>query len=279
MLRSLAVAGAVTVLAAYSARSQAGERPALPRWEIGGLAFGLSQPAYPGSDTQLARGLAVPYLIYRGKVLRADEDTAGLRALKTDRLEVDIGFAGAFGSRANEVPARSGMPRLGTLVEFGPRVKWRLTAPGRPVAGGRWTVELPLRGVFDLDHSFDRRGVSIEPELGYETRLANGLNLGITASTILGDRRLADSFYGVAPAFATAARPAYAARSGLIAWRLGASLSRPLGPDWRVFGFARIDSVSGAANADSPLVRQTTGATVGLGLTWTWMRSMEAGAE
>lgn len=32
-----------------------------------------------------------------------------------------------------------------------------------------------------------------------------------------------------------------------------------LSRDWRVFGFGRIDSASGAANEDSPLVRRTSG--------------------
>ena len=35
----------------------------------------------------------------------------------------------------------------------------------------------------------------------------------------------------------------------------------------------RVDTVHGAANRDSPLVRQTTGATVGLGVSYTWLRS------
>jgi outer membrane protein len=40
-----------------------------------------------------------------------------------------------------------------------------------------------------------------------------------------------------------------------------------------VFGFARVDSVAGAANRASPLVQQRNGATVGLGVSWTWLRS------
>jgi outer membrane scaffolding protein for murein synthesis (MipA/OmpV family) len=42
-----------------------------------------------------------------------------------------------------------------------------------------------------------------------------------------------------------------------------------------LFGFARIDSIAGSANKNSPLVRQTTGATVGVGVSYTWMRSSE----
>ena len=54
---------------------------------------------------------------------------------------------------------------------------------------------------------------------------------------------------------------------------------RDLSPDWRLFGFARVDTVQGAANRDSPLVRQTTGATVGLGVSYTWLRSSSRAAD
>jgi len=46
-----------------------------------------------------------------------------------------------------------------------------------------------------------------------------------------------------------------------------------------LFGFARLDSVLGGANQNSSLVRQTTGASVGLGVTYTWMRSSERAGD
>jgi outer membrane protein len=256
------------------------ERSAPPLWEMGAFAIGVSQQAYPGSDTQVSRALALPYFIYRGEVLRADRGAAGLRALRTDRFELDIGVAGAFGSRAAEVPARQGMPNLGTLIEFGPRLNWKLGDPAEARSStGRWRLELPLRGVFDLSDEFRHRGISFEPELIFERRSLGGLNYSVSASAIFGDQRLSDVFYGVAPEFATGSRTAYSAEAGLIAWRLGTSMSYALSRDWRVFGFARLDSVSGAANADSPLVRRTVGSTAGIGLSWTWMRSRQAGAD
>lgn len=256
------------------------ERGAPPLWEIGAFAIGVSQQAYPGSDTQVSRALALPYLIYRGEVLRADRGVAGLRALKTDRFELDVGFAGAFGSRASEVPARQGMPNLGTLVEFGPRLNWKLGDPAEARSSmGRWRLELPLRGVFDLSDEFRHRGMSFEPELIFERRSQGGLNYSASAGAIFGDQRLTDTFYGVPAALANATRPAYSAAAGLIAWRLGTSVSYTLSRDWRVFGFARLDSISGAANADSPLVKRTLAGTTGIGVSWTWMRSGQLGAE
>lgn len=241
-----------------------------PLWEIGALGVGLSQQAYPGADTQVHRAVVLPYLVYRGEVLRSDRETTGIRAVKTDRFELDIGVSGTLGARADEVQARRGMPRLGTLVEFGPRGRWDLgDAPG----GGRWRLDLPLRGVFDLNERGAYRGLSFEPRLTWQRRSPSGWAYATSVSAILGDQRLAQTLYTVEAAQALPDRPAYAARSGLVAWRLAATATRSLSPDWRVFGYARVDSVAGAANQDSPLVRRTAGASVGVGLAWTWMRS------
>ena len=255
--------------------AQAQTAAPLPLWELGAFGVGISQQAYPGSNEQINRGLALPYLIYRGQFLRADRETAGLRAIRTASFELDIGVAGSFGARSDEIDARRGMPDLGTLVEFGPRVKWHL---GNGPDGRRWLLELPLRGVFDLDEHARHRGMAFEPEIVFQRRTQAGWSYSTSVGAIIADRRLARTFYSVDPAFALPDRPGYAAAGGLVAWRFAASFSRPFSRDWRVFGFGRLDSVSGAANEDSPLVRRTHGATVGFGLTYTWLRS-ERSAE
>jgi outer membrane protein len=242
----------------------------LPLWEIGVVGLGMSQQAYPGASQQVGRGLALPYLIYRGRFLRADREGLGIRTLNTPRFEFDIGLAAAFGAPSDEVDARRGMPDLGTLVEFGPRLKWHLN---RGSGGSSTRAEFALRGVFDLDDRLSHKGISFEPRLIHEWRGSGGWRYNASVGALLGNRRLADTFYGVAPAYVTATRPAYTAESGLIAWRLGAGVSRELTPHLRIFGFAHLDTVAGAANRDSPLVQQTTGGSVGLGLTYTFARS------
>jgi len=239
-------------------------------WEIGAVGFAATQPAYPGASARVNRGLALPYLIYRGKFLRADSGGAGIRAIKTPRFELDLGFSGAFGSNSNDVEARNGMPDLGTLAEFGPRLKWKLVAwPGK----GSLRAEFPLRGVFDLSDQLAHKGTSFEPELTYERRSSAGWSYNTSLSAVWGDRRLADTFYGVAPGFATPTRPAYIADSGLIAMRLSLGVWRDLTPDLRLFGLARIESLHGAANLGSPLVKQRAGGLLLLGLKYTWKRS------
>jgi len=239
-----------------------------PLWEAGLAAFGARSPAYPGAAQRSSNGIVLPYLLYRGRILRAEQGSVGVRAARTERMELDVGFAGSFGSAASSNDARRGMPDIGTLVEFGPRLRWRLG----PAFGGNLAAAVPLRGVFDLNNRFEYRGLALEPSLSWGTR-AGGFNLGTSLGLLIADQRLADTFYGVAPAFAQPGRPAYEARAGLVATRLSFNASRRLGRDWVVFGFARLDSVRGAANRTSPLVDAPTGTAVGLGVSWTFARS------
>jgi len=266
---SMALALAATPVLAQNANKQ-------PLWELGAVGVGVSQQAYPGASAQVSRGLALPYFVYRGEVLRADRDTAGLRAIKTERMEVDIGVAGSFGARSDEIDERQGMPRLGTLIEFGPRLKWKLS---EDQAGAGWRVELPLRGVFDLSDGAAHRGMAFEPKLVYQRRASAGWFYSTSLSAIVADKSLAQTFYGVAPQYALASRPGYEAQSGLVALRLNASVFHQLSRDWRIFGFGRIDSVAGAANENSPLVKKTMGASLGLGLTYTWLRSERSAVD
>jgi outer membrane scaffolding protein for murein synthesis (MipA/OmpV family) len=244
------------------------EAVAQPLWEAGLAAFGARSPAYPGAAQRTTNGIVLPYLLYRGRILRAEQGTVGLRAAKTERMELDVGFAGSFGSAASGNDARRGLPDIGTLVEFGPRLRWRLG----PAFGGNLAAAVPLRGVFDLSNRFEYRGLALEPSLSWGTR-AGGFNLGTSVGLLIADRRLADTFYGVAPAFALPTRPAYVASGGLVATRLSFTASRRLHRDWVIFGFARVDSVRGAANRDSPLVDEPTGTAMGIGLSWTFARS------
>lgn len=251
-------------------------RPALPLWEVGGIAAGVSQQAYPGSDQQARRALVLPYLVYRGKLLRADDRGAGLRAVRTEDFELDVSFAGSLSSGSETLRAREGLARLGTLLEAGPVGRWFLN--GRQ-ASDRLTLELPLRGVFEARDPGRHRGMSFEPKIGLQRRGPGVWSHGGSVSALVGDRRLGATFYEVAPAEARPDRPAHAGRGGLIAWRVSANVGRALTPDLRFYAFGRFDSVAGAANRDSPLVRRTHGGSLGIGLSYAFMRSTAAAAD
>jgi outer membrane protein len=257
-------------------QSAAPTAASLPLWEAGVVAITASQPAYPGAQQRVVKGVALPYLIYRGRMLRADQGGVGVRAIKTASVELDVGAAASFGSSPSDNDARRGMPRIGTLAELGPRVKLDL---GAAPLGGRWRAAIPLRGVFDVSDGFAARGVAFEPDIGWSRRAASGWSVGAGVGALVGNAKLNETFYGVAPQYASAARPAYAARAGLIATRLSLNLGRPLGRDWRLFLSARAESVQGAANRASPLVDKRGGLTIGAGLTWTFARSDQPAYE
>jgi outer membrane protein len=242
----------------------------LPLWELGVSAFALSQQAYPGSDTYVNRVLAVPYFLYRGEHFRIDRGNTGYRAIKTPRFEFDVGFAGALGSSSDKIAARRGMERLGNLIEFGPRFKWNLSDPE---ANGRWRFELPLRAVFDLSNSFKRKGYTLEPEIEFERRAFGGWRYSTGLSAVFGNRQMAETFYQVRPNQVLPDRGAYQAKQGLISWRMSAFISHSYTNNFRVFSGVRLDSVVGAANENSPLIKRKTSPSVLFGLTYTWMRS------
>jgi len=245
--------------------------PNLPLWEVGLFGGAATTPAYPGADERSTRGLVLPMFIYRGKVLRADRSGVSARLFDTERVDLDLGFALSLPARSDDVDARAGMPDLNSLLEFGPRLKILLSDPK---AAERVRLELPLRVPFELGNGFRRQGVVFEPRVVFETASGNqqwqaDANVGM----VFGNARLNQYFYEVAPQYATATRPAYQAKGGLMATRFGASLSHRLTKDWRLFGFARFDNYTHAANRDSALFRQNSGLSLGAGFTWTAYRS------
>ncbi|MFK7967105.1 MAG: MipA/OmpV family protein [Burkholderiaceae bacterium] len=252
------------------ALARRGEGRFRPLWELGLGGVGLSQLAYPGSAVRVDRMIAVPYFIYRGPVFRVDDGDIALRAFRSSRTELDVGVAAAFGSRNSEVPLREGLPELGNLVEIGPRISYRFgeIVPGRRNNRHPLTLELPARGVFNLSESFAFRGWTFEPTLQWRQRLPKKFDLRIAAGVLFGTRRYNDTFYGVAPAFATATRPAFEASSGLVTSRVGVFLGRRITPNWRLVAFARFNYIGGASNEDSPLVERNGGWTAGIGFSW-----------
>lgn len=252
----------------------------LPLWEVGAIAIAAYQPAYPGSDQDLARLRILPFGIYRGSLLRADGNGIGLRALHTPRWEWDVSGSGSFGSSANKVDARRGMPNIGTLAEIGPAVKINLGDLVDARREPRLTqLEIPVRAVFDVSHRFDHQGWTFEPRLSHTAWTGQSFALVVSASTLFGDRRLNSLYYGVDTPYATAGRPAYAAHAGLIATRLNASLRHRISPTLRMQYFAQLETVRGAANEDSPLVRSNQDAGIGVSLIWGLWHSAESGVE
>lgn len=243
----------------------------MPLWEFGVAGGAALTPAYPGSTEKLTRALTLPVFIYRGDVVQVDRGGVGARLVHQNDFEVDVGFSASLPASSKDIVARSGMEDLGTLVEFGPRLKFILA---RPTPNSFVRIELPLRAVLEFDNGVRGQGTAFEPQISYETRnFADGWGARLSTSFVFGDQALNQYFYSVPMQFATQNRPAYDAEAGLITTRFGLNTSKAITPDLRFFVAARYDSYVGAKNSASPLMQQTSSMTVGLGMTWTLARS------
>jgi MipA family protein len=239
----------------------------LPLWEAGVLGFHIHQLAYPGSDQQIGRSFVLPYFIYRGELLRAERDNVGLRAFKTDTLELDIGFAAALGSSDDDLKVRQGMADLGSLIEAGPRLRWKLHQYDN---GTSIRADFPLRAVLDLSDSLNYSGISFEPTLFAEHISADNSFYRVSVSALIGNETLTDYFYQVKADEVMANRPQFDAKGGLMTLRSSVSVAKRWSSKWRSFGFARYEWLQGAVNANSPLVVKQGGWSFGVGLTYIW---------
>lgn len=260
-----------------SAGGTQAQEAAAPLWEVGLIGGFASTPTYPAANERTQRVLALPFLIYRGEVLRADRDGLSARVLHTSDVDFDVGFSASLPSRANDSIARQGMADLGTLLELGPRLKWTLS---RPSPDSRLQLQFPLRAVLELRDGVSAQGLILEPELNFQKRhVGAGWSLAASIGAVFGDRKRNNFFYGVAPQYATVSRPTFDAQAGLISSRLSLSTSKHLNSDWRLFGFLRFENYAGTANQASPLHLQTNATSVGLALAWTLGRSERRAQE
>lgn len=237
-----------------------------PLWEVGIGAAVASTPAYPASDQNQLNYLPFPTFIYRGEIFRADGEGLRARAIDDGRLTLDIGVNGAFPANSDDIDARAGMPDLDWVGEFGPKLEYRLSPSPGPQ---KLSVDVALRGVVvtDFTDELKYQGVTLSPSLAYEGEYASGRGgFILRISSVFGFDGYNDYFYEVAPEFQTASRPAYDAQSGYVGTNLTAASSFKLTDRIQVFGFGQVGLHSGSANRDSPLFREETNLSGGLGL-------------
>lgn len=275
-LAALAAAGTTARSQDVSAPPVDTAEPGLPRWEAG-FAGGVAHvPDYPGSDHSRTRGIVVPYAVYRGPILRVDEGGVRGRFLTTPDWEFALSAHAAFNAKNDA--ARDGMPRLDYLLGIGPQFIYK----GLQTNGRGPTLHLKARAMISTDWKrADERGFTFDPEVRWRLPRVAGTPAALTLSAqpTWASRRLQQYFYEVAPAYATAMRPAYAARAGYLGTELAATLTHRPARQFSWFVTARAMSLHGAANEASPLLRDRSNVAVGAGIVWTPWRSEDAAAD
>lgn len=239
----------------------------LPLWEIGAGVGAARIPHYRGANQYRTWALPVPYFVYRGEILKIDENRYRGLFYRSDRAELDISLSGSPPARDND--ARSGMPDLDATFEIGPTLNIPLL--GSKTGDEELELRLPVRPVIATDFShYTFTGWIFQPNLDLTVRSIPGFTgweFGLRGNLIFTDRRYNEYFYAVDPAFATPERPAYSAGGGYAGPSLIASLSKRF-PDFWVGGFVKWDSVRDAVFADSPLVKSSVNFTAGFAFAW-----------
>jgi outer membrane protein len=246
-----------------------------PLWEAGLGVAALHFPDYRGSSRSRTYALPSPYFVYRGEILKADRH--GLRGvlLQTDRVDLNLSVGASLPVDSSDNSVRAGMPDLKPSFELGPSLvltAWR-TADRR----ARLDLRLPVRGAFTVEARSRFIGTQFYPHANLDLRDPagfSGWNLGIAAGPVYTDARYNRYFYGVPAAYATPERAAYSPRGGYGGAQFLVALSKRFPKLW-VGGFARADTLRGAAFDDSPLVTTKRYLAAGISVSWIFAESSQ----
>ncbi|MHB0973316.1 MAG: MipA/OmpV family protein [Thiobacillus sp.] len=239
-----------------------------PLWELGIGMSALSFPDYRGSDESSLHAVPFPYFVYRGTFLKADRHGIRGTFFDSDRVELNVSVGASLPVNSDENRARQGMPDLQPTAEIGPSLDlnlWR-TDDRRY----KLDLRLPVRTAVTVKGGMRDIGWVFSPRLNLDIADVGGMagwNLGLLAGPMVGSKRNHDYFYSVAPQYATAARPAFDAKSGYAGSQLLVAVSKRY-PKYWLGAFARWDSLKGAAFIDSPLVRRENYFAAGVAIAW-----------
>jgi len=243
-----------------------------PLWEIGAGGAFIDFPHYRGSDERQVYVLPIPYIIYRGEILRVDRHRVRGMLYEGDVAELDVSLNGSVPVTNNG--ARQGMPDLDPTLEIGPSVNIRLHETESNEA--QLELRLPMRYVIGSDFTYTRGvGLMTHPQLNLDVQNVFeqiGWNLGMAIGPLFADRRYSEYFYGVDAIYARADRPAYSASGGYAGSQFVAALTKRFPKFW-MSGFVKWDTLRGAAFETSPLVKSSQFATTGFAITWIFAES------
>lgn len=252
--------------------SHADERP---RWELGLGIAGLTLPDYRGSDERRQYVLPVPYVTYRGDVLKADRDGARAQLLGVDDFHMDLGFGASAPVSSKKNRARAGMPDLAGAIEVGPALDALIYR--NKDEGIKLRFRVPVTYGITLKKGLGGNGWQASPKFTLDVRDVMGMggwNAALQTGLMWSARQRHAYYYDVASQYATSERPTYQAQSGYAGAQFTAGLSKRFDHTWVGF-FSRYENLTGAAFSDSPLVKTRHYLVSGVAVSWVLGQSSE----
>ncbi|HEV2110825.1 MAG TPA: MipA/OmpV family protein [Gammaproteobacteria bacterium] len=261
--------------APLTARADApGQAPPTSTLELGIGVGSVRYPDYPGAIETRSLTLPFPYVVFRNPHLRVNNNRVRGIVLARSNWSLDLDFSGQPYVESDRTRERLGMPDLDWLGQVGPALRYLAWED----AAGATELDavVPLRAAVGAQGlTLHHRGWVFAPRLELDHDLPDGpdhLDWDVNLTAVLDDRSYNQYYYGVAPEFATASRPEYAAAGGFAGYRaeFGFSLHRG---DLIYGAFVNYTSLHGAVFLASPLVGRSDGLSFGLSLSWILQRS------
>lgn len=247
-----------------------------PLWELGAGVGYISIPDYLGSDESRNYILPYPFVIYRGRIFRAEDNVATGRFFNNEIITVETSFYGSVPVSSDDNEAREGMPDLDPTFELGPSLKIKLFSSADKTF--KLDLNLPTRMVFSTDFkSIGYEGLIFCPRLTMAKEdlfPGTGIDLGISAGPTFANRKYHRYFYEVAPEYTTPTRKAYTPTGGYTGTSFLVSMGKRISPFF-FRAFFSIDYLHGTDFKDSPLVREKSSLMGGFSLTWIFRTSEE----
>lgn len=249
-----------------------------PLWELGFGAGLLIQPHYPGSSEQQTRGLGLPYVVYRGDVLRiGDGQSARAVAAESNFYELSLSFAAAFDADSDGNVLREGMPDLDFIFEIGPQLVFNLADfEFSDTSHSKLELSLQARAAMSTDFgSIDHQGYVFEPMLRYRHYglFSPQLEATVSLKPIWATRGVHGYFYDVGSEFVNSTRAQYQARSGYFATGINVSGIWHINDKARLIGGIQTSFHHGAENRNSPLFENDVTAGFAIGFIWSFIES------
>lgn len=224
---------------------------------------------YRGSKHYSLTALPIPYLLYEGRIFKADKDGVRGEFFSRTRYQLDISVGGSLHGESDDNIRRQGMPELLSSFELGPSFNIHL---GDGNFDDGWSLRLPIRAVMGVDYKkpdLDYIGYLFNPRLNWRNLdIGGGWRISTNVGIMLADRHYHAYYYDVAPQYANPERAYYHAKGGFSGINARISTYREFG-DWRLGMSFNYDNLNGAVFRDSPLVETDHFVSFSFGMTRT----------
>lgn len=232
-----------------------------------GAGYGIV-PHYPASNQSSSKSIVLPIIIYRGDILKSDQEE-GTRAelFRSSELDINLSFGARFSNDSKDNIARTGMPNLNYILEIGPSLNYKIF---RERHKKLLTFQVPLRFTTETDFKkYNYLGLVFQPEIKFQMFNLFVENLKYTSSISFEffSDRVANYFYEVEPQYANSDRTQYKAQSGFSHVTVGQSVTYDFN-QFKVIAGVNFNNYSYSTSKNSPLFKNQNDSSVFTAIAW-----------